>query len=51
MMSKESTVSILPADASMQCFILVCKDTDSLETIQNYPWLIVQLHMREASRD
>lgn len=42
---------MLAADVSMKYFILVCKDTGSLETIGFYPWLIVQLHMRETSGD
>lgn len=41
--------TMLAADVLVKCFILVCKDTGSLETIGYYPWLIVQLHMREAS--
>ena len=42
---------MLAADVSVKYFILVCKDTGSLETIGFYPWLIVQLHMREPSGD
>lgn len=39
----------LAANVLVKCFLLVCKDTGSLETTGYYPWLIVQLHMREAS--
>lgn len=42
---------MLQADASLKCFILVCKDTGSLHTIGYYPWLIGKLHMRETSGD
>lgn len=42
---------MLTADVSVKYFTLLCKDTGSLETVGYYPWLIVRLHMREASRD
>ena len=51
MISKGSAFAILATDISVKCIILVCKDTGSSETIGYYPWLIVQLHMIEASGD
>lgn len=51
MISEGSAFATLAADISVNCFILVCKDTGSLETIGYYPWLIVQLHMKKASGD
>lgn len=42
---------MLAADISVKDLILVCKDTGSLETIGYYPWLIVQLHLKETSGD
>lgn len=50
MISKGRVFAMLAADVSVEYLTLVCKDTGSLEII-GYLWLIVQLHMREASGD
>lgn len=50
MISKGRVFAMLAADVSVEYLTLVCKDTGSLEIIR-YLWLIVQLHMREASGD